>query len=129
MGFLDRLKAAILPDYSNVPRPGGEPLGGAPGRALVVKTSGSLSGDERPTWAGKTLQLQVVGRPEERAKVDCWFSEREFIVTTPGTEVPVRLHAQTGAILGVDYEAWTAEVEQIYATREASGSGGPAVST
>lgn len=109
MGLLDRLKDAVLPDYSNVPRPGGEPLGGAPARALVLDTSGTLSGVESVTWAAKTLKLQVVDRREQTASVKCHFSEDEFRAAVPGTEIPVRVHEQTAAILGVDYEAWAAE--------------------
>lgn len=55
----------------------------------------------------------MVGRPEQRAKVKCYLSEHEFHVTNAGTEVPVRLHAQSGVILGVDHEAWAAEAEHL----------------
>jgi hypothetical protein len=123
MGFLDRLKAAVIPDYSDLPRPGGEPRGGLAARATIVGTSGSLSGTETVRWSGKTLDLQLVERPEQRAKVDCYFSEREFLVAITGAEIPVRVHESTGVILGVDYDAWTAEVDTIHASRGGASAG------
>lgn len=120
MGLLDRIKVAIIGyDPRTAPRPGRAPLGGAPARALIVKSSPLLYDAEEnslfvskkeTTWTRKILDLQLVDQPDERAKATCYFSEAEWRAAEVGTEIPVRVEPDSRAILGVDYDAWAADV-------------------
>jgi hypothetical protein len=116
VGLLRRIRHFVLPDLADVPRPGGEPVGGEPARAVIVETSGTYGADQGlgsrhdVKWTRKKLDVQLVADPEQRATLECHFSEPEFRAALPGAEVPVRVHAHSGAIVGFDYEAWSAEV-------------------
>ncbi len=97
------------PDVLSTPRPDATPAGGVPARATVTRTAGSFGPDEvgikssyRVAWTRKTLHLDCAGRT---AKVDAPLSEAEWHAVRVGTEVPVRIHEQSGEILGIDYEA------------------------
>ena len=134
MGIFERVKAMIVPDFSDLPRPDPGPTSGRPGRARVLQTWGEDTHDGWRTthtsrWVHKELELQLLDDPQQRAKVKCWFSMEDFGTTTVGRELPVRLHEQTGVILGVDYDGWEREAAAIRAAGPAPPSGGPLVTS
>ena len=116
MGLLDRIVKAVRGDS---PRPGGE-LGGVPARATVVEKRGHGTADSGVStrYVYLDLVLRVVGE-EQTTKVRAYVDPRAAVIATDGLEVPVRVDAASGALLGLDGDAWEAEAKILDAEYEA----------
>ena len=119
MGLLDRIVKAVTGDASGSPRPGGE-LGGVPARAMVVKKRGygTPEAGVATRYVNLDLVLRVVGE-EQTTDVRAYVDHRAAVIATAGLEVPVRVDEETGALLGLDGEAWEAEAKLLDASYEA----------
>ena len=117
MGFLKRLVKGVGDLQS--PRPGGE-LGGVPARAMVVEKRGygSPEAGGNTRYVNLDLVLQVIGE-EQTTKVRAYVDPRAAVIATAGLEVPVRVDEATGALLGLDGDAWEAEAKVLDAEYEA----------
>lgn len=131
MGFLDRVKKAVVPDFDELPRPGGD-VGGVPGRALVVSEVSNPYGSDLggrtnsvvARYVNADLELRRLDGDDRIVEVRAYVGQRAAQVLRRGMEVPVRVDPGSGVILGLDAELWEAEAEVIFA-REAA-QGGPA---
>jgi len=121
MGLLNRIAKRVMPDVTDIPRPGGE-IGGVPARAIVVEKRGFAAPEkhEVPRYVNLDLVLRLVG-DDERHTVDvrAFVAPRAAVIATAGLEVPVRVDPATGALLGLDGEAWEAEAVILDAEYEA----------
>ena len=119
MGLLDRVVKAVIGDAGAGPRPGGE-LGGVPARAIVVEKRGHGTPESgvRTRYVNLDLTLRVVGE-ELTTKVRAYVDPRAAVIATAGLEVPVRVDATTGALLGLDGDAWESEAKVLDAEYEA----------
>lgn len=117
MGFLDRVAKAIIPKAGE--RPGGE-LGGVPARAVVVEKRGHGTPDRGTStrYVHVDLVLRVVGE-EQTTQLRAYVAHRAAVIATAGLEVPVRVDESTGALLGLDGDAWEAEAQVLDAEYEA----------
>ena len=118
MGFLDRVARAFVPAAGK--RPGGD-LGGVPARAVVVEKRGHGTPDHGVStrYVNLDVVLRVVGDDEgHTTKVRAYVAPRAAVIATAGLEVPVRVD-ESGALLGLDGEAWEAEAQVLDAEYEA----------
>jgi hypothetical protein len=117
VGFLKRLVKGVGDLQS--PRPGGE-LGGVPARAMVVEKRGQGSAEpgSNTRYVNLDLVLRLVGE-EQTTKVRAYVDPRAAVIATAGLEVPVRVDEATGALLGLDGDAWEAEAKVLDAEYEA----------
>ena len=118
VGFLDRVAKAFVPAVDK--RPGGE-LGGVPARAVVVekRAYGTPEKGVSTRYVNLDLVLRVVGDDEgQTTKVRAYVAPRAAVIATAGLEVPVRVD-ESGALLGLDGEAWEAEAKVLDAEYEA----------
>jgi len=133
MGFLQRVAKAVTPDTTDVPRPGGD-LGGVPGRAVVIRKLGhaSLEKHETPRYINVDFEARLVGRAGgPPIEIRAYVAPRAAVILWEGLEVPVRVDRVSGAVLGLDGDAWEAEAEKLDELYEAQGGrvprGGPPV--
>lgn len=126
MGLFDRLKQAVADFGSNAPDPNPE-VGGVPARGRVVKigrhyaSGGDTSLNRRDgRWVSETQDARwnfhkvwvVPASFEQETQVSCYVDHIAHRALQPGVEVPLRVDAGSGAVLGLDVPAWEAEVAQ-----------------
>jgi hypothetical protein len=115
----DRWRSAF--DLTNVPRPGptGDELGGVAARARVIETHSFVSGPDQAVWA--KMAVTVEAPDGRRSRIECWLSEDGHRLLHSARTVPVRVD-DSGAVLGVDVDAYEAEAAAHLASLEARDS-------
>ena len=116
MGFFDRLHK--VRDTAQgalgavIPRPGGD-LGGVPARGIVVELIQGPFGQRNrgsALWNKVTLSLRLTDAPNDPPQVvECYLKTRAWLDLDPGLDVPVRVDPSTGALLGLDCQAYEDE--------------------
>ena len=118
MGFLDRVANALVPGSG---KRQGEDLGGVPARAVIVEKLGHGTREKGVSIRHVRLDvvLRVVGDDEgQTTKVTAYVAPRAAVIATAGLEVPVRVDASSGALLGLDGEVWENEAKVLDAEYE-----------
>ena len=117
MGFFDKLHKVRDKAQGAVgaviPRPGGD-IGGVPARGTVVELIQGPFGQRNrgsALWNKVTLSLRLADADPSSAPqvVECSLKTRAWLDLDEGLDVPVRVDAATGALLGLDCEAYEAE--------------------
>ena len=99
-------------EVTSTPRPG-TPAEGDPARAVVVY----YYGDEpeygvSKNWYWRKVDLRLADDPQDGpvTRVEAYFEKRAHQSLRTGAEIPVRLKPGTRTIVGIDVEAYEAEV-------------------
>lgn len=105
-----------------IPRPGGDP-GGVPARGVVVEVINApwgASNDTHALWSSVTLSLRPADAPATvPSVVDVYLKSRGWRAIEAGQDVPIRVDPQTGAVLGLDADAYEKAVDEgVYAPPE-----------
>ena len=119
MGFLDRVVKAVVPEIGK--RRAEEDLGGVPAKAVIVEKLGYGTPDKGVSTRHVHLDvvLRMIGDAEgQTTKVRAYVAHRAAVIATAGLEVPVRVDASSGALLGLDGEAWEKEAKVLDAEYE-----------
>ena len=116
MGFLDRVAKAFVPDVGKR-----QDLGGVPARAVIVEKLGH--GTRHKGVSVRTVYLDLVLRlvgddAGGTTTVRAYVAPRAAVIATDGLEVPVRVDASSGELLGLDEEAWEEEAKVLDAEYE-----------
>jgi hypothetical protein len=96
-----------------VPRPGGD-VGGAPARGVVVEVINAPWGEDASSalWSSVTLSLRRADAPADTpTEVQIYLKSRGWRAIEAGQDVPIRVDEQTGSVLGLDGDAYEAEVD------------------
>jgi hypothetical protein len=117
MGFLRKMRNAAQGAVGAViPRPGGD-IGGVPARGVIVEViQGPFSGrdGEYTLWNGVTVSARLATDPADTPPmvIECYMKSHAWRDLEPGRDVPVRVDAQSGALIGLDCEAYETEVDE-----------------
>jgi hypothetical protein len=124
MGLGKKLKGMLT---KVIPRPGGD-VGGLPARGIVVEVVSAPRGDgdfDATLWNKMVVRLRLVddGPDGTVTTVDCWLQTRAGSEMEAGHEVPVRIEPTTRRVVGLDAEAYEAEVDARHDAAKQSGTG------
>jgi hypothetical protein len=126
MGLGKKLKGLLT---KAIPRPGGD-VGGVPARGIVVEVisaprdDSDLLNSDTALWSKVVLSLRRADAPDgPGTQVDTWLQTRAWREVEAGHEVPVRVDPATGRLLGLDAEAYEAEVDARYEAAKRSPTG------
>lgn len=112
MGFLRKVRNVAQGAVGAViPRPGGD-VGGVPARGRIVEILQGPFGENNTTalWNGVTVTARVGDGPV--SEIHCYLKTHAWRDLSPGRDVPVRVDETTGALLGIDCEAYETEIDE-----------------
>jgi hypothetical protein len=96
-----------------IPRPGGK-LGGVAARGEIVEVLQKPHEfqDSSALWRAVTVSVRRVDQPIGPTTVTVYLHGDGWRMICEGDNVPIRVDESTGAILGIDGDAYEAEVER-----------------
>jgi hypothetical protein len=124
MGLGKKVKGMLT---KAIPRPGGD-IGGVPARGIVVEVVSiprSNGNFDATLWSRVELRLRLAddGPNGPATTVDTWLQTRAWGEIEAGHEVPVRIDPGARTLLGLDAEAYEAEVDARREAGKRSGTG------